>query len=128
VYGTYYQCTGYSGASVDKCYTPSSTWHDKTKNINQSHEFRLTTPADWRVRAVGGIFWEKRELNDQTDWLYKSVPECTIGGPASCFLWLDPSAAPKFQSASMNNRNRRNSATGFFDDFQRTFEQKAAFA
>jgi iron complex outermembrane receptor protein len=128
VWGTYYQCTGYSSDSVDKCYTPSNTWHDETHNVNQSHEFRLTTPSDWRLRAVGGVFWEKRELNDQTDWLYKSVPECTVGGPASCFLWLDPSAAPKFQSASMNNRHRRNSNTGFFDDFQRTYEQTAAFA
>ncbi len=128
VYGTYYQCTGYSGGSVDKCYTPSSTWHDTTKNVNQSHEFRLSTPTDWKVRGIAGVFWEKRELNDDTEWLYKSVPECTIGGPGSCFKWLDPSAAPKFANSSMNNMGRRNPQTGFFDDFQRTYTQKAFFA
>lgn len=128
VYGSYYQCTGYSGASVDRCYTPSSVWHDTTKNINQSHELRFSTPSEWRVSGVVGAFWEKRNLNDQTDWLYKSVPECSVGGPASCFLWLDPSAAPKFQDASLNNPNRRGSNVGFFDDFKRTYEQTALFA
>jgi len=132
VWGTYYQCDGYSASYLPstKCYSPSSTWHDKTHNVNQSHEIRLTSPADWRLRFVTGAFWEKRELNDQTDWLYKSVPECPDTGVSvgDCFLYLDPSAAPKFQSASVNNPNRRNSNTGFFDDFQRTYKQTALYA
>ena len=128
VYGSYYQCTGYSGASVNKCYTPSSTWHDTTHNVNQSHEFRLSTPSDWVVSGIAGVFWERRKLNDDTEWLYKSVPECSTGGPASCFLYLDPSATTKFNDASMNDKGRRNSSTGFADDFQRTYTQKAAFA
>jgi len=127
LYGAYYQCTGYSGASVDKCYTPSSVWQNTIENINTSHEIRLSTPSDWKVTAVGGLFYEEREVNDQTEWLYKSVPECTIGGPKSCFFALDPANTPKFANASFNNPNRRNSATGFFNDFQRTYEQKAAF-
>ena len=127
LYGVYYQCTGYSGASVDKCYTPSSVWQNTIENINTSHELRLSTPSDWKVSAVAGLFYEDRQVNDQTEWLYKSVPECTIGGPKSCFFALDPANTPKFANASFNNRNRRNSATGFFNDFQRTYEQKAAF-
>ncbi len=127
VYGAYYQCTGYSGASVNKCYSPSSVWTDLIKNVNQSHEIRLSTPSEWKITAVGGIFWEKRNVNDDTEWLYKSVPECTVGGPGSCFLALDPKNTPKFASASLNDPTRRNSATGFFDDFKRTYEQKAAF-
>ena len=127
VFGSYYQCTGFAGASVNKCYTPSSTWHDTTHNVNQSHEFRLSTPSDWKVSGIAGVFWEKRKLNDDTEWLYKSVPECSIGGPGSCFLWIDPSAAPKFNDASLNNPGRRVPSTGFFDDFKRTYTQKAAF-
>lgn len=127
VYGAYYQCTGYSGASVTKCYSPSSVWNDTIKNINQSHEMRLSTPSDWKVTGVGGIFWESRNVNDDTEWLYKTVPECTIGGPGGCFKWLDPLATPKFANASLNNPNRRVSSTGFFDDFKRTYKQQAAF-
>ncbi len=132
VWGTYYQCTGFSGASVDKCYSPSSVWKDVSDNTNMSHEIRLSSPSDWRMRFVGGLFYEKRELNGQTDWLYKSVPECGDTGVStgSCFLYLDPAAAPKFQSAlgNMNNPNRRNARTGFINDFQRQYDQFAAFA
>ncbi len=127
VFGIYYQCTGYAGASVNKCYSPSSVWNDTIKNINQSHEIRLSTPAEWKVTGVGGIFWEERNVNDDTEWLYKTVPECTIGGPGSCFRWLDPVNTVKFANASFNNTSRRNSATGFFNDFKRTYEQQAAF-
>jgi outer membrane receptor protein involved in Fe transport len=128
VYGTYYQCTGYSGASVDKCYSPSSVWTDETENKNQSHELRFSTPGDWRLRGIAGLFWEKRELNDDTAWLYKSVPECAVGSSAACFFPLDPANTPKFENASFNNPGQRNSNTGFVDDFQRTYEQKAVFA
>ena len=127
VYGTYYQCTGYSGASVNKCYTPSSTWHDTTHNVNQSHEFRLSTPQDWTISGIAGVFWEQRKLNDDTEWQYKSVPECSTGGPASCFLYLSASESGKFSNSSMNNMGRRNSSVGFVDDFQRTYTQKAFF-
>ncbi len=132
VWGSYYQCTGFSGASVDKCYTPSSVWFDVSDNTNMSHEIRLSSPTDQRLRYIGGLFYEKRELNGQTDWQYKSVPECPDTGVStgSCFLYLDPGAAPKFQSATgdMNNPNRRNARVGFFNDFQREYTQFAAFA
>lgn len=127
VFGAYYQCTGFSGASVNKCYTPSSVWQNTIQNINTSHEIRFSTPSDWKVTGIFGLFVEERKVNDDTEWLYKSVPECTIGGPGSCFLALDPKNTPKFASASFNNTSRRNSATGFFNDFKRTYEQQAAF-
>jgi outer membrane receptor protein involved in Fe transport len=131
VYGSYYQCTGYSGASVDRCYSPKSFWVDKNNSTNQSHEFRLSSPTDWRLRFVGGVFYEKREVKAQTDWHYKSVPECPDTGVStgSCFLYLDPAASSKFASAvpDMNDPTRRASDIGFFNDFKRTYKQSAAY-
>lgn len=132
VWGSYYQCTGFSGGSVDKCYTPASFWDDKNDSKNMSHEIRLSSPSDWRMRFVGGLFYEDRSIEAQTDWHYKSVPECPDGGQVglSCFLYLDPRGAPKFASAvgDMNNPNRRASDIGFFNDFVRDYTQFAAFA
>lgn len=129
VWGSYYQCTGFSGASVDKCYSPSSVWFDSAKNENFSHEIRLSSPTDWRMRFVGGVFYEDRSLEATTDWTYKTVPECPDTGASSgsCFLYLDPQAAPKFQSATLNNPDRRGPNVGFFNDFTRDYTQKAAF-
>ncbi len=131
LYGAYYQCDGYAGTSVDKCYTPSSVWNDKNDNTNMSHEIRLSSPTDWRMRFVGGVFYEDREVQATTDWLYKSVPECPAGTTPSasdCFYYLDPVNTAKFASATFNNRNRRSPTTGFINDFTREYSQFAAFA
>jgi iron complex outermembrane recepter protein len=129
-YGIYYQCTGYSGTSVDKCYTPSSVWNDKSESTNQSHELRLNSPTDWRMRFVAGLFYEEREVKANTDWLYKTVPECPVGvaSTTDCFRYLDPLLQPKFASATLNNASRRSPTTGFFNDFTREYTQAAAFA
>jgi iron complex outermembrane receptor protein len=128
VYASYYQCHGWSGTSVDKCYSPSATWNEATENINQSHEFRLTSPNDKRVRVVAGLYYEKRELNNDTDWQYKTMPECETGLEDDCFLYLDPLNTVKFGSSSVNVTGRRSANTGFANSFQRTYTQQAAFA
>jgi len=130
VWGTYYQCTGYAGASVNKCYSPSSVWYDSAENTNVSHEIRLSSPVEWRMRFVGGIFYEKRELEATTDFNYKTVPECPDTGVSvgDCFLALDPRNDPKFADATLINPNRRSPNTGFFNDFTRDYTQQAAFA
>jgi len=131
LYGAYYQCDGYSGTSVDKCYTPSSVWNDKNDNTNMSHEIRLSSPTDWRMRFVAGLFYEDRKVEAQTDWLYKSVPECPVGSsssPDDCFYYLDPLNTAKFASATLNDGSRRSETTGFFNDFTREYTQFATFA
>jgi outer membrane receptor protein involved in Fe transport len=125
VFGYYYQCAGYSSksAAAGQCYTPSSLWTDTEENIHQSHEVRLSTPDDWRVRGLVGLYWEKQQVDDDTEWLYKSVPDCSPTGlNVNCFLPLVP-----WPGGGNNNPNERNANTGFFDDFQRGYTQKAAF-
>lgn len=129
LFGSYYQCTSL-GAADARCFTPSSYWFDKSESTNMSQELRLSSPGDWRMRFVGGLFYEDREVKANTDWHYKSVPECPDSGVSvgTCFLYLDPRAAPKFQSATLNNPSRRASDVGFLNDFTREYSQFAAFA
>jgi outer membrane receptor protein involved in Fe transport len=131
LYGAYYQCDGYSGTSVDKCYTPASVWNDTNDSTNMSQEIRLSSPTDWRMRFVGGLFYEDRKVEATTDWLYKSVPECPAGTTPSasdCFYYLDPLNTAPFASATFNNGARRSETTGFINDFTREYTQFAAFA
>jgi iron complex outermembrane recepter protein len=124
VYGYYYQCAGYSKASAaaGKCYTPSTTWQEHEKNTHQSHEFRVSTPDEWRVRAIGGVYWEEFKIYDDTDWLYKTVPTCTPSFDTNCFLNVQP-----WPGVPANNPNERGDNVGFFDDVVRSIYQKAAF-
>ena len=113
-YADYYQCVPGAGGTPGQCYSPSTTWHDHERDIHQSHELRLSTPADWRLRAIGGVFWENYIIHEQTDWLYKTAPGFTdIAPPAG---------------ATSNNPSIRNDNDAFFDDVTRGYKQRALFA
>src|SRR6202162_4120922 len=82
-YADYYQCYGAgTGVPAAKCYSPSSTWHEAERNTHQQHEFRVSTPDEWRLRAIAGAYYEDNRLYDQTVWNYKTVPSCTSNGAA----------------------------------------------
>jgi outer membrane receptor protein involved in Fe transport len=123
-WGYYYQCTGFSKSydPPSKCYSPASTWQDTERMTHQSHEIRLSTPDDWRARALAGIYYEDYKVDDNTEWLYRSVPECSPALNTECYLPVQP-----WPGAPANDPNVRNAQTGFFDDVQRGYKQKAAF-
>jgi len=96
------------------CYSPSSIWHNIERNTHQSHEFRVSTPDDARVRAIGGIFWEDYRIQTSQNFLYADAqagfPPLT---PVSGVEVFDPSS--------------RVAGTAFLSDITRGYEQKAAF-
>ena len=152
----YYQCVSaaYTTDGNARCFSPSATWHDIERNTHQSHEFRLSTPDDKRLRAIGGLFWEDYKIQEQVDWHYKSAVDyfrlvapplgffakdgSPLQGPGdprpgrpwnySDFL-ADPANITYVPSpATANNSNVRDPTIGFFDDITRGYKQKAAFA
>jgi len=68
------------------CWSPSGYIKDHENATHQSHEMRLSTPDDWRVRAIGGLFWENYTIHEQTDWNYGSSPNFSPVGPPT----IDP--------------------------------------
>jgi outer membrane receptor protein involved in Fe transport len=144
VYADYYQCYGpgsgvYSASAgyaiygtgdtnlTSKCFSPSATWREQEKNTHMTHEFRLSSPDDWRLRFVAGAFYENLRIYDQTDWYYKSIPNCPAdivpGTGQACMGNVAP-----VPGATVNNPNTRPDNDGFFEDVQRGYKQKAYFA
>jgi len=122
VYGYYYQCAGYGSSPADgQCYSPSTIWRESERNTHQSHELRLSTPENWRVRATVGGYWEKYNIVDQTQWAYVTVPTCSPTGlKTNCFLPIQPwPGSPQFTPMP---------DSGFFDDVERGYKQLAEFA
>ena len=78
LYADYYQCHGPNPAQglVSTCYSPSATWNETLRNTHQSQEIRLSTPDEWRLRDIFGAFWENLRIDDQLNWLYKTLPPC----------------------------------------------------
>jgi iron complex outermembrane receptor protein len=132
VYADYYQCygpgTGYNTTLKSTCFSPSAAWHSTEKNTHQQHEFRVSTPDDWRLRAIAGAFWENNRLDDQTGWNYKNVPSCTSNGAAGtpgndgCFA--DIGTVP---GTTVVNPGVQGSNTSFYQDTTRTTKQTAFF-
>src|SRR5205085_1954826 len=55
--GFYYTCVGGGGSNFGNpgpaiCYSPVAGWHDYFETTHQSHEVRLSTPDDWRLRGL----------------------------------------------------------------------------
>ncbi len=139
VYADYYQCygpgTGYAvnGGHGDPnltptCYSPSTTWRETERNEHLSNEFRLSTPDDWRVRGIVGAFLETNKLFDQTDWLYKTIPNCTSnnppGGLGNTGCMSNVGTAP---GATVENPGAQNDNVAFFEDTTRQVKQTAFF-
>jgi outer membrane receptor protein involved in Fe transport len=138
VYGYYYQCTGLSytrsatsnqhaypigpGNANATCYTPSAVWQEKEKNTHQSHEFRLSTPDDWRFRGIAGAYWEEFKLYDDTSWHYRTVPTCSPTLNVNCFNNTGPRPGE-----TANDPSTRPDGVGFVDDSIRTIKQTAGF-
>ena len=122
VYADYYQCYGAHAGLASTCYSPATSWREQEKNTHQSHEFRLSTPDDWRTRAIFGAFYENLRIYDQTDWLYKTLPACTAAGQTGCLTDIGP--AP---GSNVNNPATRNDNTAFFEDIKRGYKQYAFF-
>ena len=112
-----------NGLPSSTCYSPSTTWNETERNTHQSHEFRLSTPDDWRLRGILGAFWEQLQIQDQLNWHYKTLPPCTATVTAGCLTNVGP--AP---GASVNNPAPiRNDNVAFFNDVQRGYKQTAFF-
>ena len=129
VYADYYQCIlpgspfAYdpvkqknvpTTTSPGQCFSPESTFKVHERNIHQSHEFRASTPDDWRIRGIGGLYWEQFIIHNESDWFYRA--------PEAGFSPLKP-----ISGATLNNPNIRDPDDAFYDDVTRGYNQKALF-
>jgi iron complex outermembrane receptor protein len=141
--GSYYGCIG-SGAgyfnSVNfpslagrplQCYPPVGSWYDSVRHTHQTHELRVSTGEDYRVRALVGAYWEKLVIDDNMNFNYLSIPQCSpanltvaLAGGADCLSAVGP--LPGLYASDPSLRENTNNAFG--EDVQRGYRQYAFFA
>jgi outer membrane receptor protein involved in Fe transport len=116
VYGDYYQCQPANPAkgTPAKCYSPAATWNDHEQDSHLSQEFRVSTPDNWRLRALGGFYYEDFEVAEQTnfDYLTDTGNFTPVGPPPG---------------TDVSDPNIRSPHTGFFTDAKRGYTQYAIF-
>jgi outer membrane receptor protein involved in Fe transport len=124
VYADYYQCTNpiTEPGTTSKCYSPSASWLETDTATHDSQELRVSTPDEWRIRGIGGLFWEDYKIAENIDWMYKTLPACTTAADIGCLTDIGPAAG-----AQVRNPNVRGDNVSFFDDITRGYTQKALF-
>ena len=115
IYADYYQCLPGNAKAGTKaqCYSPVTTWRNQEHDIHDSQEIRLSTPDDWRLRAIGGLYWEQFEVDATTDYEYKTAPGFTPVAP--------------YPGSDANNPGIRDGNDAFFNDIKRGYTQDAAY-
>jgi iron complex outermembrane receptor protein len=134
LYADYYQCYGPGTAGstnplTSTCFSPSATWHAVEKNEHLQQEIRLSTPDEWRLRGIAGVFYEINKLYDQTGWNYKSIPPCTSSGtpgidPGNTGCYSPIGTAPL---STVVNPGVQGPTTSFYQDQLRETRQTAFF-
>jgi iron complex outermembrane recepter protein len=122
LYLPYYECdrgvyytAAYNGNIGNTCYTPNKSYQTRNRTKRFTQEFRVTTPAENRLRGTFGLFYDNNKLFDNTDWSYLQQ--------AAGFIYR---RAPN-PVVDANDTSIRPVAVGFFNDVQRKDKQFAAY-
>ena len=136
-YITYYMCSGNIYAAdptteINTCFDPTKTYRDQTKNERTTHEFRVSTDADNRVRLLGGVY-----INDVET---TSIGEFQYFGAGDAFsefnqLYYGNPDYPAYQLGNVTvdtagttaGSEPRGPGTVFYNDFTRTEDEIAFF-
>ena len=59
------------------CYSPARLLAGHVHSTHLSNEFRVSTPDDWRIRAIAGAYREEFRIYDDMNFNYKTIPACT---------------------------------------------------
>jgi outer membrane receptor protein involved in Fe transport len=114
-----------------KCGPPVAYWNDTVRGEHQSHELRLSSDPDQRLRALLGAFWEKQVIFDDMQWYYLGIQQCGAAGSAILTSALNggepcvSAVGPAPGSYANQPGLRENSAFG--EDAQRGYRQLAFF-
>lgn len=108
----YYICE-YPGYA--SCGSPAFFLDQYYNTERTTHEFRLNTDADKRLRFLVGVFYDDTENVEQGDWHY----------PATIEQGFAPNAP--IPGATSSNPNTRAPGVAFFNDFTRGKEELSFF-
>ena len=122
LYLPYYECdrgvyytAAYNGNIGNTCYAPNKSYQTRNRTKRFTQEFRITTPAENRLRGTFGLFYDDNKLFDNTDWSYLQQ--------AAGFIYR---RAPN-PVVNANDTSVRPVAVGFFNDVQRRDKQFAVY-
>lgn len=131
--GMYYQCTGGStgwGTAAPVCFSPNAYWQDWIRSTHFSNEARVSSPDDWRLRFIAGVYEEQFKIFDDMNFSYTTIPDCnplnlSIAQAGGQVCVATVSTAP---GADVSHPGARPAGVSFGEDTKRGYDQWAGFA
>ncbi|MEO1311029.1 MAG: TonB-dependent receptor [Pseudomonadota bacterium] len=98
-----------------ECLDPTKGAVIDQKQTRFTQEFRFSTPQDYRLRLIAGVFYDDFEIETQDDYFYLALDELGFApnAPISDAVQINPATRPD--------------EVAFFNDIRRTEEQIAFF-
>ncbi|MFQ5636028.1 MAG: TonB-dependent receptor, partial [Gammaproteobacteria bacterium] len=126
LFQTYYICD-YGGAA-EFCYDPSKFYNENTTNNRFTHEFRMTTSQENRVRAIGGLFFDQQELTTVGRFELASVQDLDSNGvPVPGTGKFTGFSVTLPETEGINNGGPFGRRVSFVNDVTRETQQIAVF-
>ena len=141
LYTDYYQCIQKDrpadSPATAQCFSPSSTWRDQEHATHLTQELRWSTPEQWRLRGVGGFYYDDYRIESQVDWFYLTALSYfaplapptgyyELNGQVVCACTPNATFVPGY--VTLNNPDVRPPGDAFFNDITREFRQRAVYA
>ncbi|MFT4198573.1 MAG: TonB-dependent receptor [Pseudoxanthomonas sp.] len=87
-YDTLYSYGAYLYDNDGALINPSQHIVGKDRYVKDSHELRIASPAEARLRFVGGLFWQLQKHNIQQDYIIDGLADSLENPGWSDSLWL----------------------------------------
>jgi outer membrane receptor protein involved in Fe transport len=112
-----------AGGPAGTCQAPGIFVKSETKTTVQTHEFRVSTNAEDRVRATVGAFYSEMDLREINSFTYPGSESAVAANGVVGF-------GPNFSAEPSSAKDKGQWPEGviFRNDVKRTDEQMAAFA
>jgi outer membrane receptor protein involved in Fe transport len=137
-YITYYLCSGGAAGptavesqQANSCFDPTKTYRDQSNNERTTHEFRVSTDADNRVRLLGGVYINDVKTTTIGEFQYASTADAFTEFNRATYGPTYPAYAPGNITLDIAGTTAgptpRGPETTFFNDFTRDEEEIAFF-
>ena len=137
-YITYYLCSGGAAGATspvsqqeNSCFDPTKMYRDQTNNERTTHELRVSTDADNRVRLLGGIYINDVKTTSIGEFQYLSTGDAFTEFNRATYGDDYPAYAPGNITLDIAGTTAgstpRGPDTTFFNDFTRDEEEIAFF-
>lgn len=126
-----YTCNYDASYVATKCHSPVKAFTNEIDSTRQTHEFRINTNMENRLRLTAGIFYDEQETNSDGTFLYLGTTDAfNTGSPQFGHLIRDPltQSGGDINAITLNDPTARLPGEGFINDIRRSEEQIALFA